>query len=138
MPIFPSAEWFEAVRNAANADPAFRNLGTAEAQVGVKVGGDVYVLDFDAFECAGVSQVEEHSLRDVDFYLDMAPEDWRSLLTNVRENGGADSEHTFNTLDVENGIVESSNPYGMNNFPRYHLTVQRFFDVSSQVETTFE
>ena len=138
MPIFPSAEWFEAVRNTANADPAFRGLGTAEAQVGVKVGDDVYVLDFDAFECAGVSQVEEHSLRDVDFYLDMSPEDWRSLLANVRENDGADSEHTFNTLDVENGIVESSNPYGMNNFPRYHLTVQRFFDVSSQVETTFE
>ncbi len=138
MPTFPSAEWFEAVMTAANADPEFRSLGTAEAQVGVKVGDDVYLLDFDAFECAGVSQVEEHHLRDVDFYLDMTPDVWQLLLTNVRENGGADSEHTFNTLDVENGIVESSNPYGMNNFPRYHLTIQRFFDVSSQVETTFE
>ena len=126
------------MRTAANADPAFRSLGTAEAQVGVKVGDEVYLLDFEAFECAGVSQVEEHILRDVDFYLDMTPEEWRSLLTNVRENGGADSEHTFNTLDVENGIVGSSNPYGMNSFPRYHLTVQRFFDVSSEVETTFE
>ena len=138
MPIFPSVEWFESVRAAANSDPAFRSFGTAEAQVGVKVGDDVYVLDFDAFECAGVSQVEEHILRDVDFYLDMNPEEWRTLLTNVRENDGADSEHTFNTLDVENGIVESSNPYGMNNFPRYHMTVQRFFDVSAQIETTFE
>lgn len=138
MPVFPSVDWFETVRVAANADPAFRSFGTAEAQVGVKVGDDVYVLDFDAFECSGVSQVEEHLLVDVDFYLDMASEDWQSLLTNVRENGGADSEHTFNTLDVENGIVESSNPYGMNSFPRYHLTVQRFFDVSSQIETTFE
>ena len=138
MPVFPSEEWFEAVRSAANLDPAFRSLGTAEAQVGVKVGDQVYVLDFDAFECADVSQVEEHVLLDVDFYLDMAPEAWRSLLANVSENGGADSEHTFNTLDVENGIVESSNPYGLNSFPRYHLTVQRFFDVSSQVETTFE
>lgn len=138
MPVFPSVEWFEAVRAAANSDPVFRSLGTAEAQVGVKVGDDVYVLDFDAFECAGVSQVEEHILVDVDFYLEMSAEDWQSLLTNVRENDGADSDHTFNTLDVENGIVESSNPYGMNSFPRYHLTVQRFFDVSSQVETTFE
>ena len=138
MPIFPSVEWFEAVRVAANADPAFRSFGTAEAQVGVKVGDDVYVLDFDAFECSGVAQVEEHHLVDVDFYLDMASEDWQSLLTNVKENGGADSEHTFNTLDVENGIVESSNPYGMNSFPRYHMTVQRFFDVSAQIETTFE
>ena len=138
MPVFPSVEWFESVRTAANADPAFRSFGTAEAQVGVKVGDEVYLLDFDAFECSGVSQVEEHTLRDVDFYLQMAPEDWRLLLTNVRENDGADSEHTFNTLDVENGIVESSNPYGMNNFPRYHMTVQRFFDVSAQIETTFE
>ena len=138
MPVFPSVEWFEAVRTAANSDPAFRSLGTAEALVGVKVGEQVYVLDFDAFECAGVSQVEEHVLVDVDFYLDMTPDTWRSLLTNVRENDGADSEHTFNTLDVENGIVESSNPYGMNNFMRYHLTVQRFFDVSGQIETTFE
>ena len=138
MPAFPSVEWFEAVKDAANADPAFRSLGTAEAQVGVKVGEQVYVLDFDAFECAGVSQIEEHTLRDVDFYLDMSPEDWRSLLTNVRENDGADSEHTFNTLDIENGIVESSSPYGLNGFARYHLTVQRFFDVSGQIETTFE
>ena len=138
MPAFPSVEWFEAVKDAANADPAFRSLGTVEAQVGVKVGEQVYVLDFDAFECAGVSQVEEHTLRDVDFYLDMDPGDWRSLLTNVRENDGADSEHTFNTLDVENGVVESFNPYGLNSFPRYHLTVQRFFDVSGQIETTFE
>ena len=138
MPVFPSVEWFQAVRTAANADPAFRSLGTAEAQVGVKVGDDVYVLDFDAFECSGVSQVEEYYLVDVDFYLEMAQEEWRSLLTNVRENDGADSEHTFNTLDVESGIVESSNPFGMNNFPRYHLTVQRFFDVSAQIETTFE
>ena len=138
MPVFPSVEWFEAVKDAANADPAFRSLGTAEAQVGVKVGEQVYLLDFDAFECAGVSKVEEHTLRDVDFYLDMDPEAWQSLLTNVRENDGADSEHTFNTLDIKNSVVESSNPYGMNSFPRYHLTVQRFFDVSSQIETTFE
>ena len=71
MPVFPSVEWFQAVRTAANADPAFRSLGTAEAQVGVKVGDDVYVLDFDAFECSGVSQVEEYYLVDVDFYLEM-------------------------------------------------------------------
>ena len=132
MPVFPSVEWFEAVRSAANLDPEFRSLGTAEAQVGVKVGDQVYVLDFDAFECSGVSRV------DVDFYMDMSPEAWRSLLINVMENGGADSEHTFNTLDVESGIVESSSPYGLNSFPRYHLTVQRFFDVSGQIETTFE
>ena len=96
------------------------------------------MLDFDAFECVGVSQVEEHHPSMSTSTWTWPQKTWRSLLTNVRENDGADSEHTFNTLDVENGIVESSNPYGMNSFPRYHLTVQRFFDVSSQIETTFE
>ena len=138
MPLFPSVEWFEAVRAVANMDAEFRSLGTSDARVGVKVGDLAYELDFEAFECAAVSQIEDHLLIDVDFYLNMPADDWKSLLTNVSENGAADSEHTFNTLDIENGIVGSSNPYGLNNFPRYHLTVQRFFDASSQVNTTFE
>ena len=125
------------MRSIANRDIEFRSLGTIDAQIGVKVADRVYVLGFEAFECASVRQAEERELLDVDFYLDMTPEAWKSLLTNIRENEGADSEHTINTLDIENGIVESSNPYGLNNFPRYHLTVQRFFDVSSQLETTF-
>ncbi len=137
MPIFPSIEWFEAVRGAANGDRGFRSLGTCFAQVGVRVGERVFLLDFEAFECAGVSEADEVALYDVDFALSMAPDEWRRLLDNIRENGGADSENTFNTLDIERGIVESPNPYGQNNFPRYHLTIQRFFDVSSGVETTF-
>ena len=137
MPTFPSVEWFEAVRGAANEDREFRSLGTCFAQVGVRVGERVFLLDFEAFECAGVSEADDAALHDVDFALNMAPDEWRRLLDNIRENGGADSENTFNTLDIERGVVESPNPYGMNNFPRYHLTVQRFFDLSSRIETTF-
>ncbi len=137
MPTFPSTEWFEAVRAAANDDREFRSLGTCFAQVGVRVSERVFLLDFEAFECAGVSETDDASLHDVDFAINMPPDEWRRLLSNIRENGGADSENTFNTLDIEHGIVESPNPYGMNNFPRYHLTIQRFFDVSSEIETTF-
>ncbi len=137
MPAFPSIEWFETVRAAANDDRDFRSLGSCFAQVGVRVGERVFLLDFEAFECAGVSEADDTALHDVDFTLSMTHDRWRRLLNNIRENGGADSESTFNTLDIEHGIIESPNPYGMNSFPRYHLTIQRFFDLSSKVETTF-
>ena len=138
MPAFPSIEWFEAVRVAVNDDREFHSLGVCFAQVGVRVGERVFLLRFEAFECAEVCESDEIALYDVDFTLNMSPEEWRRLLNNIRENNGADSENTFNTLDIEYGIVQSPNPYGMNNFPRYHLTIQRFFDVSSRVETIFD
>ncbi len=138
MPLFPSVEWFEAVRAVANEDAAFRRLGTSEALVGVRAGASAYLLEFDGFECVGARRTEEHMLADADFCLNMSVEAWRTLLVNIRENGGADADHTFNTLDIDNGIVEASTPYGMNAFPRCHMTIQRFFDVSAQVETVFE
>ncbi len=138
MPIFPSVEWFDSVRGVANGDSRFRNLGTTDAKVGVLVGEQAFVLDFEAFECARTAAADQDALRDVDFSLRMSPDEWRALLTNIDENDGADAYHTFNSLDIDNGIVESSNPYGLNNFPRFHMSLQRFFDLSSRVETTFQ
>ena len=137
LPVFPSIDWFDSVRAAANADREFRALGSCDAKVGIKVGERVFVLKFEALECSGASEGGDESLLDVDFWLSMGPDEWRSLLENIRRNGGADSEHTFNTLDIERGIVESNNPYGANDFLRYHLTLQRLFDLSAQMETTF-
>jgi hypothetical protein len=31
MPVFPSTEWFNAIKDLVNADPAFRQLGTVDA-----------------------------------------------------------------------------------------------------------
>ena len=135
MPTFPSTDWFETVRALANADAAFRTLGTSETAIGVKVGERVFTLTFDAFQCAAVAEAEERDLLDVDFYLDMPLDEWRSMLSNIAANDGADSEHTLNALDVERGIVAAATPYGKNNFARYHLTIQRYFDLSAQVQT---
>ena len=137
MPLFPSPDWFERLREAANADAEFRALGTADARVGVMAGGRAFSLRFEAFECAEVSEIEERELAETDFYIVMDAAAWREFLTNIRENGGADSEHTLNALDIENGIIRAANPYGLNGFPRFHLTVQRFFDLSAGVETEF-
>ena len=137
MPVFPSTEWFDALRAEANADREFRALGSCDAKVGVKVGDHIFILDFEAFECSGASESSEDALLDVDFSLSMGIDEWRALLENIRQNDGADGEHTLNTMDIEHGIVESSNPYGVNSFYRYHLTLQRLFDLSAGVETTF-
>ena len=137
MPVFPSIAWFDSVRAAASSDRDFRSLGSCDAIVGIKVGEKVFVLAFEAFECSGASEGSEDSLLDVDFWLSMEPDAWRALLENICQNGRADSDHTFNTLDIEHGIVESPNAYGANSFLRYHLTLQRLFDLSAQMETTF-
>ena len=137
LPVFPSTEWFDSVRTTANSDREFRALGSCDAKVGVKVGEQIFVLDFEAFECSGASEGGDESLLEVDFTLSMGASSWRELLENIRQNDGADSEHTFNTMDIEHGIVESPNAYGANSFLRYHMTLQRLFDLSAQTETTF-
>ena len=137
MPVFPSIDWFDSVRSAANSDRQFRALGSCDAKVGLRVDEQIFVLEFEAFECSGASEGTEDALLDVDFSLSMGSDAWKSLLENIRTNGAADSEHTFNTLDIEHGIVESPNAYGTTSFLRYHLTLQRLFDLSAEVETTF-
>ena len=59
MPVFPSIEWFDTVRTAANETPEFRALGSNETNFGVKVGDQIIRLDFYAFECVSVAEIDE-------------------------------------------------------------------------------
>ncbi|MCH7800109.1 MAG: hypothetical protein IIC24_01060 [Chloroflexi bacterium] len=139
MPVFPSVEWFDSVKSAANDDPEFRALGTSDTTVGVKIGDQIFQLDFYAFECARVAEIGEDDLYDVDFYLEMEPDRWQSYIQHIQANGAADAQHTLNTLDLSEsgGILKSHDTYRMNNFFRYHLTIQKFFDSAARVETTY-
>ena len=144
MPVFPSVEWFDAVRHEFNTDESVRDAGggTCDAKVGVRVGDAFYLLVFDGFECASAVQIKESALESTDFYLDMAVEDWREMLTNIQDNGEADLDHTLNTLDLdsEEGLARSvsGDQYLQDLFYRYNQTFQNFFDLSSRVETEFE
>ena len=139
MPQFPSVEWFEAVRDSANGDSQFASQGTVNCRAGVKTGDDAFAVTFEGFECAGVEAVDEGELRDLDFYIDLAPAEWRDLLGNIAANDGADSAHTLNTLDltIPSGCVKSGNELRRAAFFQYHLSLQAFFDASARVETTF-
>lgn len=139
MPHFPSIEWFEAVRQRANAAPQFASHGSCNCVMGVKVGDEAFAVTFEGFECAGVDVVPADDLRVADFYLDMSPDEWRAFLDNIASNGGADSAHTLNALDLAmpNGCVKSHDELRRTAFFQYHLSLQAFFDASAGVQTTF-
>ncbi len=139
MPEFPSVEWFEAVRESANNDSQFKSQGTINCRMGVRASDAVFAITFEGFECADVEAIPEHELRDLDFYIDLSAAEWKALLDNIAANGGSDSAHTLNTLDLtlQNGCVKSESELRRTAFFQYHLSLQAFFDASAKVETTF-
>lgn len=139
MPVFPSVEWFEEVRQVVNGSKEFRALGNCDTTMGVKVGDRAFRLTFEAFACEELSEVGVEGLGELDFYLEMSPEEWRELLENIGARGAADGEHSLNTLDLsrDSGVVRARDGFLRQSFFRYHLSIQHFFDASAQVETEF-
>ena len=139
MPKFPSVEWFDTIREMANSDEAFRRLGTVDARVGIKVGDKLYELTFEAFECEAAREIEERELRDLDFWLEQSPDEWRDMIENIKKNGSADLSHTLNTIDLTlpEGFAKSFDGYRRDAFYRFNQSLQHFFDISSKIETQF-
>ena len=139
---FPSVEWVQAVQQLVNADPEFRRLGSVDAGMGVKVGSRVFVITFEAFECVSVEEGSEAGLDDLDFYLELSEADWRELIENTKANGGADRQHTLNTLDLmkEDGLSQNAtgDQLRADIFFRINESLQHFFDSSAQLDTVFE
>ena len=122
MPRFPSIEWFDAVREQVNSDEQFRRLGTIDAEVGVRVGDQLYQITFEAFECVGTKEIEESDLRDVDFWLEQSPEEWQEMLEVIKKEGSADLQHTLNTIDLNmpEGFARSCDGYRRDTFYRFN------------------
>ena len=139
MPKFPSVQWFDAVKELVNNDEAFRRLGTVDARIGVKVGGQLFELTFEAFECVGVREIGENDLRDLDFWLEQSPEEWRDMSENIKQHGSADLTHTLNTIDltIPEGFARSYDGYRRDAFYRFNQSLQHFFDSSAKIDTQF-
>ena len=139
MPKFPSVEWFDTVREMVNNDEAFRRLGTVDARVGVKVGDELFELTFEAFECAGAQEISENDLRDLDFWLEQSPDEWREMIENIKQHGSADLRHTLNTIDLSRpeGFAKSYDGYRRDAFYRFNQSLQHFFDSSAKIDTQF-
>lgn len=139
--VFPSLEWFRAVQALANEDPTFRTLGSVDARMGIKAFSEVFIVTFQAFRCERVQAGTEDDLFEVDFYLEMAPQEWQEMVQNIKANDGADARHTLNTLDLRlpGGIAinATGDQYQADLFFRYNESLQRFFDLSAQLDTVF-
>jgi len=113
-------------REAVNADAEFRRLGTCDTRMGLKIGDAAYIVDFVAFECESVREIEVEALRDADFYLELSPAAWREYLDG-RATGDAPSLISLD-VDSPDGIVKGRDPLQTLKFERYHLTLQSFLD----------
>ncbi len=139
MPVFPSVEWFDTIKDMVNQDPAFRQLGTVDCVIGVKVGGKIYELTFEAFECTNVREAGENDLRDMDFWLEQPYDSWKDMIENIKKHGAADLLHTLNTIDLSlpEGFARSHDGYRRDAFYRFNQSIQDFFNASAKIDTSF-
>lgn len=143
MAKFPSSEWFAAVAEVFNHDDRYRGAGGGQCfcRFGVKSGDHIAVVNMEGHECTGAEMVGEAGLADVDFYLEMPPEDWEAMLRDIAANGHATLDHTLNTLDLdrEDGLSRSvhGDQYREDLFFRYNQSLQFLFDASARVATEF-
>lgn len=139
MPVFPSVEWFNAIKDIVNSDPAFRQLGTVDSVIGARIGSKIYEITFEAFECTGVREVGENDLRDMDFWLEQSPAQWKEMIDNIKKHGAADLSHTLNTIDLSlpNGFAQAHDGYRRDAFYRFNQSIQDFFNAASKIDTTY-
>ena len=139
MPLFPSVEWFEAVREIINHDEAYRRLGTCDIEMGVEVGDRLFRLTFEAFECTNVEEIDRSLEDELDFVLAMPFDGWKEMLENIKQHGRADLNHTLNTLDLAapDEFARSRDYYRRDLFYRFNQSFQNFFDASAKIDTQF-
>jgi hypothetical protein len=145
MPVsFPSTEYFEALKSKMTAaQDKFRRLGFIDTTFAVRVANNGkprnFVLEFEVFELKNVREVPDIDLKKVDFLIDGDAKVWREMIENIRRNGEADSNHDINTLTHfgEQLKIIYDDPDGHDKLYRFMESIQEFFDLSSQVEVSF-
>ena len=140
MPVrFPSLEYFQALQQRTKeAADGFEKLGYCDTTFGVRVGDELFSIAFEVYEC--VDAREGGDPAELDFVLSGSTELWREMVQAIRENGGADLNHTLNTLThVGNLIqVEFQDAEGYDKLFRFMASLQEFFDQGQHVEAVFD
>lgn len=145
MVCFPSVEFFDALRTLINADPdRFRRLGTVDMTLVAKIDypdhSDRYEILFAGYRCVSVRPVAPGASAAKDaIILEGAYPAWREMVENIASNGGADLEHSLNTLTLLDTPmrVYADNQLDVDLFYRYQQNLQDFFDAGARVQTYF-
>ena len=144
MPMFPSEEWFNAVRDVYNTDSSLHSGGGGECHTvsGFRIGDEDYLITFDGLMITEIRLANKDEMKDTDFIIDMPTETWTDMLQDIQEHGQASARHTINSIDLSavDGIAHNpaDDQYREDLFYRYNQNFQDFFNASSRVETTFE
>lgn len=138
---FPSVEWYQALADIAKQDAPYKKFGRLNAVIAFKCGASIISANFDVLNIHDIKEIDENEMRDVDFVIEMEPRVWREMIVDIKANGHASLDHTLNTLDLafDEPIHrnELQDGFKADMFFRYNPSLQRFFDTSSQLETTF-
>jgi hypothetical protein len=140
MPVFPSVEWFQAIADLVNKDPAFKHHGMVDTAMGVEVGDRFFAITFDGVEVTNVEEIDAARAKQLDFTLVQSPEQWRAMLENIKQHGQAELEYTLNSLDLATAeeFARGDDYYRRDLFYRYNQSLQHFFDTSAKIDTQFE
>src|SRR5271154_5147683 len=141
---FPSTEFFEALKLKMDAaEDKFRRLGFIDTTFGVSVANNGtsrnFVLEFEVYQLKSVREVPQIDLKQVDFVIEGDGKVWRGMIENIRRHGEADTRPDINTLTHfgEQLKVVYDDPDGHDKLYRFMESIQEFFDLSSQVEVSF-
>jgi hypothetical protein len=141
---FPSTEFFEALRLKMDAaEDRFRRLGFIDTTFGVSVADNGksrnFVLEFEVYQLKSVRELPQIDLKQVDFVIEGDGKVWREMIENIQRHGEADTGHDINTLTHfgERLKVVYDDPDGHDKLYRFMESIQEFFDLSSQVEVSF-
>lgn len=120
----PRLDWLPAARDALNADPAFRRLGSADFNLALAVGDQARLVTFEAFEISAVADADPADLRDADLVLEMTPRDWNAYLRQRAKGKG----ETLLSLDLQHRLVRARDPLKRLLFERYNRSIQALLD----------
>ncbi len=145
MPItFPSTEYFQALKEKMEASQEkFRRLGFIDTTFGVSVANNGksrhFVLEFEVYDLKNIREVPSIDLKQVDFMIAGEERVWREMIENIKRHGEADASHDLNTLAHfgEQLKVVYEDPDGHDKLYRFMESIQEFFDLTSQLEVSF-
>ncbi len=132
---FPSLAFFEALRKRTTEDAArFEKLGYCDTHFGVRTDEALYGIRFEVYECVAVE--ERRDAKGLDFVLAAPTEIWKRMVRSILAYGGADAEHTLNTLSHIGDVirVEYEDAEGHDKFYRFMATIQEFFDQARHLD----
>ncbi len=137
-----SIDFFEALAEAMNADPArFTAIGEAYMDCVLVIHertGDAprdfaVRLVFDGVRCEHVVAAEPDE--PADFHLVGPVAAWQTMFDDVVRHGRAEGLQTINSLALLGGEIAcvGSDPMGLDKFSRFNQTLQEFLDGAARL-----